>query len=218
MLAEEFNRMNKQLEVAFAGLTDQVTLKTQEVQYLRRSTDEILDAVPTPVLIVDDQETVQYVNRTGREALGLAGDQFEPVPPSEVELPAMEEGLPNRRIGISVQVITEGGTRMGALVTLRDLESIERISRQLQVSERMSALARVTAGVAHEVKNPLNSMRLWLENLKESLPDRDGLPRQAVSVLDGEIDRLDSVVKRFLEHHALVERIYSPQLGGSRPL
>jgi signal transduction histidine kinase len=98
-----------------------------------------------------------------------------------------------------VQVITEGGTRMGALVTLRDLESIERISRQLQVSERMSALARVTAGVAHEVKNPLNSMRLWLENLKESLPDGDGLPRQAVSVLDGEIDRLDSVVKRFLD-------------------
>jgi signal transduction histidine kinase len=87
---------------------------------------------------------------------------------------------------------------MGALVTLRDLQSLESISRQLQVSERLAALGRVTAGVAHEVKNPLNSMRLWLENLKENLPPGDGVPRQAVAILDSEIDRLDSVVKRFL--------------------
>ena len=75
-LAEEFNRMNRQLEAAFAGLTDQVTLKTQEVQYLQRSTDQILDAVPTPILIVDDQEEVQYVNRTAREAFGLCDDHL----------------------------------------------------------------------------------------------------------------------------------------------
>jgi signal transduction histidine kinase len=50
------------------------------------------------------------------------------------------------------------------------------------------------------VKNPLNSMRLWLENLKESLPaDADGAALQAVHVLDVEIDRLDAVVKRFLD-------------------
>jgi signal transduction histidine kinase len=53
--------------------------------------------------------------------------------------------------------------------------------------------------VAHEVKNPLNSMRLWLENLKGSLPEGDDMPQKAVRVLDSEIDRLDSVVKRFLD-------------------
>ncbi len=42
-------------------------------------------------------------------------------------------------------------------------------------------------------------MRLWLENLKESLPKGDDLPMQAVRVLDSEIDRLDTVVKRFLD-------------------
>jgi signal transduction histidine kinase len=42
-------------------------------------------------------------------------------------------------------------------------------------------------------------MRLWLENLKESLSPGDSVPRQAVAVLDSEINRLDSVVKRFLD-------------------
>ncbi|HKM90738.1 MAG TPA: ATP-binding protein, partial [Candidatus Acidoferrales bacterium] len=72
-------------------------------------------------------------------------------------------------------------------------------------SERMSALARVTAGVAHEVKNPLNSMRLWLENLRESLPSDPEAAQTAVKVLDTEIDRLDRVVKRFLDFTKPVE-------------
>jgi len=58
--------------------------------------------------------------------------------------------------------------------------------------------------VAHEVKNPLNSMRLWLENLKGYIPVGDE-PQQAVRVLDAEIDRLDTVVKRFLDFTRPVE-------------
>jgi PAS domain S-box-containing protein len=105
-----------------------------------------------------------------------------------------------RRVGVSVQAIQEDGERMGALVTLRDLDSLESINTQLQVSERLAALGRITAGVAHEVKNPLNSMRLWLENLKESVPlEPESNAWQAVQVLDKEIDRLDAVVKRFLD-------------------
>src|SRR5881397_3386839 len=99
---------------------------------------------------------------------------------------------PARRVSVSVHAIQEDGERMGALVTLRDLDSLESINTQLQVSERLAALGRITAGVAHEVKNPLNSMRLWLENLKESLPaEPDSASQQAVQVLDKEIDRLD---------------------------
>src|SRR4029077_12008291 len=108
------------------------------------------------------------------------------------------EGL-TRRVGVSVEAIGEGEARMGTLVKFKDLESRERIGTQLQLSERLATLGRITAGVAHEVKNPLNSMRIWLENLKASLPDVDGLPLQAVRILDNEIDRLDSVVKRFLD-------------------
>jgi signal transduction histidine kinase len=130
------------------------------------------------------------------EALRLEGDELREMA-SETDLETQEG---RKRVSVSVQEIQGAGERMGALLTLRDLDSLESINTQLQVSERLAAVGRITAGVAHEVKNPLNSMRLWLENLKESLPpDRDGATAQAVNVLDAEIDRLDAVVKRFLD-------------------
>jgi PAS domain S-box-containing protein len=119
----------------------------------------------------------------------------------EVEISG-KQGI--HRVGASIQAIQENGTRMGVLVTLRDLESMERIGSQLQVSERLAALGRVTAGVAHEVKNPLNSMRVWLEVLKGNLPS-DSETQQAAEMLDSEIDRLDRVVKTFLEFSRPVE-------------
>jgi signal transduction histidine kinase len=105
---------------------------------------------------------------------------------------------------VNVHAIREHGTRMGTLMTLRDVESLERIGSQLAVSERLAALGRVTAGVAHEVKNPLNSMRLWLEVLKANMPVEPE-PQQAVKMLDSEIDRLDRAVKTFLNFTKPVE-------------
>ena len=146
-----------------------------------------------------------------REVLHWNGELLEPVSGAEVSLegigPMAGDSAPGRprRVGVNVHVIEERGARMGALVLLRDLESLERIGSQLQVSERLAAIGRVTAGVAHEVKNPLNSMRLWLENLKETLPADQELPQQAVKILDGEIDRLDRVVKTFLDFSRPVE-------------
>lgn len=135
------------------------------------------------------------------DALHISGDQIEPVDGRE----ALIEGDSGpHRVGISAQAIREHGTRMGTLVTLRDLESLERIGSQLQVSERLAALGRVTAGVAHEVKNPLNSMRLWLEVLKGNMPV-DPEHQQAVKMLDSEIDRLDRAVKTFLNFTRPVE-------------
>jgi PAS domain S-box-containing protein len=129
-----------------------------------------------------------------RETLAIRGDHIGHVENAEV---TMEGPQGPQRIGVSSQVIREHGNPMGSLVTLRDVESLERIGSQLHVSERLAAMGRVTAGVAHEVKNPLNSMRLWLEVLKANMPV-DPEPQQAVKMLDSEIDRLDRAVKTFL--------------------
>jgi hypothetical protein len=146
-----------------------------------------------------------------RSVLIIAGDRVRPIEGAELELGGggTTGSASPRHVAVTVHAVPDSHSpspeTWGALVTLRDLESRERIGTELETSERLSALTRITAGVAHEVKNPLNSMRLWLENLKESLPPDNDASNQAVRVLDNEIDRLDRVVKRFLDFTRPVE-------------
>ena len=200
---EIFSTLRENLNQVMAGLEDGLLLFTRDGRAVMVSpaVEKFLGARAEELLGRRAEEIFPPEHPLRRE-LRIEGNQLEPVAAAEVEL---DGAGGSRRVGLTVQVITEGNTRMGALVTLRDLESLERIGTQLQVSERLAALGRVTAGVAHEVKNPLNSMRLWLENLKESLPADQEIPQQAVRVLDSEIDRLDRVVKRFLDFTRPVE-------------
>ncbi len=194
---EIFSSLRENMNSVMAGLEDGLLLFTRDARAVMVSpaAEKFLGAPSSNFL----GKRVTDIFPTGHPlhaALHLEGDELREIA-SETELET-ENG--QRRVSVSVQEIQEAGERMGALVTLRDLDSIESINTQLQVSERLAAVGRITAGVAHEVKNPLNSMRLWLENLKELLPpETNGAAQQAVHVLDVEIDRLDAVVKRFLD-------------------
>src|SRR5208283_1551893 len=194
---EIFSTLRENMNSVMAGLEDGLLLFTRDARAVMVSpaAEKFLGA-PASNFLGRRVTDIFPPEHPLYEALHLDGDQFHEIA-SETEL---ETQAGRKRISVSVQEIQEAGERMGALVTLRDLDSIESINTQLQVSERLAAVGRITAGVAHEVKNPLNSMRLWLENLKEALPpETDGMAQQAVHVLDVEIDRLDAVVKRFLD-------------------
>ncbi len=194
---EIFSTLRENMNSVMAGLEDGLLLFTRDARAVMVSpaAEKFLGA-PSGQFLGRRVNEIFPAGHALHQALGIEGDELSEVA-AEVELPT-SEGM--KRVSVSVQAIQEDGERMGALVTLRDLDSLESINTQLQVSERLAALGRITAGVAHEVKNPLNSMRLWLENLKESLPaDQESGAQQAVNVLDKEIDRLDAVVKRFLD-------------------
>lgn len=194
---EIFSTMRENMNSVMAGLEDGLLLFTRDARAVMISpaAEKFLGA-PAGQLLGRRVTEIFPPGHPLREALHIESDELSEVA-AETDLETSEG---TRRVNVSVQAIQEEGERIGAMVTLRDLDSLESIDTQLQVSERLAALGKITAGVAHEVKNPLNSMRLWLENLKESLPaDGDGASRQAVQVLDKEIDRLDKVVKRFLD-------------------
>jgi PAS domain S-box-containing protein len=194
---EIFSTMRENMNSVMAGLEDGLLLFTRDARAVMISpAAEKFLGEPAGHFLGRRVTEIFPPGHPLHGALRIESDQLREVA-SETELETTDG---RRRVSVSVQEIQEDGERMGALVTLRDLDSLESINTQLQVSERLAALGRITAGVAHEVKNPLNSMRLWLENLKESLPaDKDSSSQQAVQVLDKEIDRLDAVVKRFLD-------------------
>jgi len=209
---EIFSSLRENMNSVMAGLEDGLILFTRDARAVMVSpaAEKFLGA-PASHFLGKKVTDIFPPGHPMFEALHLEGGELQDIA-TETDLETLNGP---KRISIGVQEIEGAGERMGALVTLRDLDSIESINTQLQVSERLAAVGRITAGVAHEVKNPLNSMRLWLENLKELLPARtDGAAEQAVNVLDAEIDRLDAVVKRFLDFSRPMEvRLEPTQLS-----
>jgi signal transduction histidine kinase len=111
----------------------------------------------------------------------------------------LEDG---RQVQISLDRIDDrlGGTgNMGTLLTLRDMESVAQLGQELEVARRLAAIGKLTSGVGHEVKNPINAMVVHLELLRGKLvgggAEAFGGAQRHVDILAGEMQRLDRVVQ-----------------------
>ncbi len=93
----------------------------------------------------------------------------------------------------------------GIMVRLRDPEVRREIKGKLQTAERLTAINRVTSGVAHEVKNPLNAMLMHVELARVKLSKGDFDVNPQMEIISSEILRLDRVVKTFLDFTRPVE-------------
>ena len=115
--------------------------------------------------------------------------QRSPIAPREIEFPS------GKRVQISLDFIREKETPIGALLTMRDAESVRRIEDEIEMSRRLSATGRITKGVAHEVKNPINAIVLHLQLLQGKLRQVDPDTRRHMDIIGSEIHRLDRVVQ-----------------------
>jgi signal transduction histidine kinase len=111
----------------------------------------------------------------------------------------LEDG---RQVQISLDRIDDGlggGGNMGTLLTLRDMESAAQLGQELEVARRLAAIGKLTSGVGHEVKNPINAMVVHLELLRGKLVpggrEAFGGAQRHVDILAGEMQRLDRVVQ-----------------------
>jgi len=111
------------------------------------------------------------------------------------------------RIEVSLDFIHDDRSRqgLGALLTLHDQESVEVIESELELSRRLSAIGRLTSGVGHEVKNPINAIVVHLELLKTKLGTANAPANRHLAVIDSEIHRLDRVVQTLVDFSRPVE-------------
>ena len=91
-----------------------------------------------------------------------------------------------------------GGRVFGAVVTLEDVSEVRALTDQLIRADRLAAMGELTAGVAHEVRNPLGIIRASVQLVEDSRSDPVRV-RDATSVIKQEIDRLDKVIKALLD-------------------
>jgi signal transduction histidine kinase len=103
-----------------------------------------------------------------------------------------------RRVQVSLDFVQEKSTQIGALLIMRDAESVRRIGDEIEMSRRLSASGRVTGGVAHEVKNPINAIVLHLQLLQNKI-QLDPDTRRHMDIIGNEIHRLDRVVQTLVD-------------------
>lgn len=103
------------------------------------------------------------------------------------------------RVQVSLDFVQEKSTQIGALLVMRDAESVRRIGDEIETSRRLSASGRVTGGVAHEVKNPINAIVLHLQLLQNKLSQLDPDTRRHMDIIGSEIHRLDRVVQTLVD-------------------
>ncbi len=182
---------------------------------LKNNVDQIMSSLQDGLMLFTRDSKVVLVSASverflGRSRRELLGRNVKDIFPAESTVGAMiqdafrlnhsieqrEVESPNgRRVEVSLDFIHEKGTQIGALLTMRDAESARRIEDEIELSRRISASGRVTRGVAHEVKNPINAIVLHLQLLRNKMQQTDPDTGRHVDIIDSEIHRLDRVVQ-----------------------
>jgi len=109
------------------------------------------------------------------------------------------EAFGGKRVQVSLDFVQEKTSQIGALLIMRDTESVRRIGDEIEMSRRLSASGRLTRGVAHEVKNPINAIVLHLQLLQNKLAQQEPDTRRHMDIIDSEIRRLDRVVQTLVD-------------------
>ena len=194
---------------------------------LKENMDQILANLQDGILLFTGDGRAVLVSEAARRLLNvdrgsLLGQHATEIYDTETVLgrtlhDAFETGIPLvketvttetwRRVEISLDFIRDNQTQqgLGALVTLHDLESVEQIESELELSRRMAAIGRLTSGVGHEVKNPINAIVVHLELLKTKLGGASAPAVRHLEVIDAEIHRLDRVVQMLVDFSRPVE-------------
>jgi len=195
-------RDSKEIFSALKDNVDQLMSKLQDgLMLFARDSRVVLVSAPVESFL--DRPRSELLGHTVQEIfdrrsdLGAALlDSFERRRPlSQREF----EAAGGKRVQVSLDFVQEKNSQIGALLIMRDPESVRRIGDEIEMSRRLSASGRLTRGVAHEVKNPINAIVLHLQLLRNKLVQQEPDTRRHMDIIDSEIRRLDRVVQTLVD-------------------
>lgn len=206
---------------------------------LRRTTDIILQNLPTGLMLLDKQGLATYLNPEAQRILDVSQSEAEERSIDEL-LPQVAPGaaqvldgsLPQAEIEVEIRrgddsrrddgsliaaatvarLLDSEGEQIGASINLKDLTSIRKLERQIQRSDRLISLGRFAAGIAHELRNPLSSIRGLAQYLAERHKD-DPSEAECFQIINTEIVRLNrklSELVSFARHEPPAQELIDP--------
>jgi two-component system sensor histidine kinase PilS (NtrC family) len=203
-------------------LAENLFWASKELKKIRLETDEILEQMHSGLLTVDGDGRIIYFNRAAGEILGInhknaKNNLIREFFPSGLRafVEKIEGALANRRseqrteinirhlekgelpLGISLSVLAEEGRANGIVAVFQDLTEAKKLEAHLRASDRLAAVGRLAAGIAHEIRNPLASISGSVEILRDDL-QLDGDDLRLLELILKESSRLNTILTDFL--------------------
>ncbi|MFW6323726.1 MAG: ATP-binding protein [Desulfovibrionales bacterium] len=190
------------------------------LQDARAFSSEVMTSLPVGLMVTDRDGRLTYVNgpaesisrRKRGEVIGRSAMEVLPreliqiqerltrgetVLEEETEiLSHAGDSLP---VSVSAAVMrTDEGDFVGYLFILRDLREVRQLQSEVRKREKLAAVGNLAAGVAHEIRNPLSSIKGFATYLENRFP-QGSTDRQAATTMVQEVDRLNRVITELLE-------------------
>ncbi len=207
--------------VYFIFVVQNAYLVRKTLDEMRTYTRNVMESMANGLITVDRSLRVATYNPTALEILrkpkeeidGRAISELLPLEEEirrvladsdlilEKEVKIAAEGKGKSFVGISVSALKEPDSRIsrGAVIIARDLTMIRELEQKVLVSEKFAALGRLSAGVAHEIRNPLNSIRGFIQYFQKKLA-LDEEDYKYTDLMLTEVDRLNRVISKLLAY------------------
>jgi two-component system sensor histidine kinase HydH len=213
------------LLVAVAGALSYITLKglrgsQQRLGEMRAFTDIVVSSLPVGLIATDKGGKIRVCNGAAGEILGTTpyrlhgqrpesciplplakmflGDQDATGRQKEILIDLASDKIMTLQV-ISMAVMDSLDRFAGEVLLIRDLTAVKSLEKELQRNERMAALGKMAAGVAHELRNPLSSIKGLALLLKTQLSSFGGEEKTA-DILVKEVERLNRSIGELLDY------------------
>ncbi|MEO7192361.1 MAG: ATP-binding protein [Vicinamibacterales bacterium] len=203
-----------ELGESFRAVTARLAADRSELAGQRATLESVVENLEDAVALFSPTGALLFANPAMRIVLGAAerplGQLLPPSHPYRLAVETtMATGAPlapttvrvpggGERLVLAHPVADPDGQLLGVLLLARNLTYLTQVESTLSYSRKLAALSRLSAGIAHEVKNPLNATMIHLELLKMQVSDSPGA-LEHVAVIAAQVRRLDEVVQGFLK-------------------
>jgi two-component system sensor histidine kinase HydH len=187
---------------------------------IKAFSDNVVENMPIGLIAIDDQQKIaacnhiaegllklSFPNMIGKNAAQMlparlwevveALDQPDHVIEEEIDCATADGSVVPLEIGASI-LRDEQGVFLGYILLFKDLSEVRSLRREIARSQRLASVGRLAAGVAHEIRNPLSSIKGFATYFKERYPDAPQ-EQETANIMIAEVDRLNRVVGQLLE-------------------
>ncbi|MDQ3633690.1 MAG: ATP-binding protein [Acidobacteriota bacterium] len=197
---------------------------TKSLENLRALHERIVESIRSGLITVDLDGKIYTFNKTAEEITGYKSEEiygssiyslfgnishqienaFNSIDVTETQS-RYEVGFTTPdgsivQLGYSISpLFAENGEKTGLIITFQDLTEIRTMEENVRRKDRLAAVGRVAAGLAHEIRNPLGAVRGAIQVL-ESQTEKNSSQAKLMDIILRESDRLNSIITNFLSY------------------